>query len=143
MRFCPTYGTYTLYSGRYVTRALTLFFGEGKNFVTIKAADRLIDRALWVAEVVKRRVQGLHQVIEIKEREVVDVYEPKEEGLVRVEKKRFLTIIEVTLTKEPTAEQKNLPGYQKPTESKEADYLTKEKWQEQEAERKERNEKRG
>ena len=143
MRFCPTYGTHHFYSGRYVTRALTLFFGEGKNFVTIKAADRLIDRALWVAEVVKRRVQGLHQVIEIKEREVVDVYEPKEEGLVRVEKKRYLTIIEVTLTKEPTAEQKKLPGYQTPIESKEADYLTKEKWQEQEAERKERNEKRG
>ena len=115
MRFCPTYGIYPFDLGRYVTRALTLFFGEGKNFVTIKAADRLIDRALWVAEVVKRRVPGLHQVIEINEREVVDVFEPKEEGLVRVEKKRYLTIIEVTLTKEPTAEQKKLPGYQTPT----------------------------
>ena len=143
MRFCPTYGTSIPYSGRYVTRALSLFFGEGKNFVTIKAADRLIDRALWVAEVVKRRVQGLHQIIEIKEREVVDVYEPKEEGLLRVEKKRYLTIIEVTLTKEPTAEQKKMPGYQTPTESKEAEYLTKEKWAEQEAERKDRADKRG
>lgn len=64
--------------GRYVSRALTLFFGEGKSYVTIKAADRLMDRALWVAEVVKRRVSGLHEIIEIKEREVVDVYEPKE-----------------------------------------------------------------
>lgn len=143
MRFCPTYGTHPSHSGRYVTRALNLFFGEGKNFVTIKAADRLIDRALWVAEVVKRRVQGLHQVIEIKEREVVDVYEPKEEGLVRVEKKRYLTIIEVTLTKEPTAEQKKLPGYQAPSESPNAEYLTKDKWEQQEAERKERAEKRG
>lgn len=126
-----------------MTRALTLFFGEGKNFVTIKAADRLIDRALWVAEVLKRRVQGLHQIIEIKEREVVDVYEPKEEGLVRVEKKRYLTIVEVTLTKEPTAEQKKLPGYQAFTESKDAEYLSKEKWEQQESERKERAEKRG
>jgi len=87
------------YSGRYVSRALTLFFGEGKSFVTIKAADRLIERALWVAEVVKRRVAGLHQITEIKEREVVDVYEPREEGLLKVEQKRYLTIIEVTLTK--------------------------------------------
>jgi hypothetical protein len=36
-----------------------------------------MDRALWVAEVLKRRVEGLHSVVEIKEREVVDVYEPK------------------------------------------------------------------
>ena len=42
MKFSPTYG-------RYVSRALTLFFGEGKSFVTVKAADRLMDRALWVA----------------------------------------------------------------------------------------------
>jgi hypothetical protein len=35
--------------GRYVGRGLTLLFGEDKPFVTIKAAERLIDRALWVA----------------------------------------------------------------------------------------------
>lgn len=131
MKFSPTYGTFYSNSGRYVSRALTLFFGEGKSFVTIKAADRLIDRALWVAEVVKRRVAGLHQITEIKEREVVDVYEPREEGLLRVEKKRFLTIIEVTLTKEPTAEQKKLVGYQAPLELKSEEFLTKESWQKQ------------
>lgn len=62
MKFSPTYGTHHSYLGRYVTRALTLFFGEGKSFVTVKAADRLMDRALWVAEVLKRRVAGLHQI---------------------------------------------------------------------------------
>ncbi len=119
------------YSGRYISRALTLFFGENKTFVTVKAADRLMDRALWVAEVIKRRVPGLHQIIEIKEREIVDVYEPREEGLVRVEQKRFLTIIEVTLTKEPTADQKKAPGYQAPIQGKAEDFLTKEKWEKQ------------
>jgi DNA-binding protein len=78
MKFSPTYGNFRHNSGRYVSRALTLFFGQGKSFVTIKAADRLMDRALWVAEVLKRRVEGLHAVVEIKEREVVDVYEPRE-----------------------------------------------------------------
>lgn len=91
-----------------------MFFGEGKSFVTVKAADRLMDKALWVAEILKRKVGGLHQITEIKEREIVDVYEPKEEGLVRVEQKRFLTIIEITLTTSPTAEQKKAPGYQAP-----------------------------
>lgn len=60
MKFSPTYGNSFIYLGRYVTRALTLFFGEGKSFVTIKAADRLMDRALWVAEVLKRKVADLH-----------------------------------------------------------------------------------
>ena len=131
MKFSPTYGTDWYNSGRYIGRALTLFFGEGKQFVTIKAADRLMDRALWVAEIVKRKVAGLHSIVEIKEREVVDVYEPREEGLVRVEQKRYLTIIEVVLTKEPTADQKKAPGYHAPFAGKTEDFLTKEKWEKQ------------
>jgi hypothetical protein len=39
-----------------VSRALTLFFADAKTFVTIKAAEKLMDRALWVAEVVRRKV---------------------------------------------------------------------------------------
>lgn len=53
------------YSGRYVARGLTLFFGEDKSTIVIKAAERLIERALWVAEVLKRKVAGLHQVTTI------------------------------------------------------------------------------
>lgn len=63
---------------------------------------------------IKRRVEGLHQITELKEHEVIDVYEPKEEGLVTVRQKRFLTVVEVTLTKEPTAAQKGAVGYQAP-----------------------------
>lgn len=48
-----------------------------------------------------------------------------------MEKKRYLTIIEVTLTKNPSAEDKKQPGYQAPIDASEADYLTKEKWEEQ------------
>ena len=129
--------------GKYITRALTLFFGEDKKFVTIKAAERLIDRALWVAEVIRRKVPGLHQVINISEKKIVDVFEPREEGLVRVEKERFLTIVEVTLTKEPTADQKKAPGYQVPLKETEGEFLTKEKWQEREKERSERRTERG
>ena len=76
-----------------MSRALNLFFGEDKSFVTIKAAEKVSDKALWVAEVVKRRVEGLHQINNITEREIVDIYEPKEEGLLRVEQRRYLTIL--------------------------------------------------
>jgi hypothetical protein len=72
--------------------------------VTIKAAERLMDRALWVAEVVRRKVEGLHQIVHVTEKKIVDVYEPTEEGLVTVRQERFLTILEVTLTRDPTAE---------------------------------------
>jgi DNA-binding protein len=65
MRFSERYGKTFPYIGKYVSRALTLFFGEGKNFVTIKAAERLMDRALWVAEVLRRKVEGLHQIVHV------------------------------------------------------------------------------
>lgn len=99
MRFSNRYGINMFILGKYVSRALTLLFGEDKKFVTIKAAERLIDRALWVAEVVRRKVEGLHQIINISEKKTVDVYEPREEGLLRVEQERFLTIVEITLTR--------------------------------------------
>jgi DNA-binding protein len=76
MRFNDTYGKSITISGRYVSRALTLLFGEGKSFVTIKAAEKLMDRALWVAEVVRRKVEGLHQIVHVTEKKIVDVYEP-------------------------------------------------------------------
>ncbi len=60
-----------------MARALTLFFGESKSFVTIKAAEKLMDKALWVAEVVRRKVQGLHMIVNVSERKVVDVWEPR------------------------------------------------------------------
>jgi len=114
MKSSPTYGKSLIYLGRYIGRGLTLFFGEDKQFVVVKAAERLIEKALWVAEVLRRKVPDLHQIINITEKKIVDVYMPKEEGLVEVKQERFLTIIEVTLTKNPTEEQKKAPGYQAP-----------------------------
>lgn len=122
-----------------MSRALTLFFGEGKKFVTIKAAERLMDKALWVAEVLRRKVEGLHQIVNVTEKKIVDVYEPLEEGLVTVSDERFLTVLEVTLTLEPTADQKKHPGYHTPLTIK-GDFLTKESWAEREQQRGERRE---
>eukprot|EP00919_Chromeraceae_sp_WS-2016_P026206 GHVR01062016.1.p1 GENE.GHVR01062016.1~~GHVR01062016.1.p1 ORF type:complete len:112 (-),score=9.11 GHVR01062016.1:506-841(-) len=111
MKNSPTYGNLTFYLGKYISRALTLFFGEDQNVVTLKAAEKLIDKALWVAEILKRKVTGLHQIINITEKKIVDTYMPLEEGLIKVEKERYLTIIEVTLTKTPTADEKKHIGY--------------------------------
>jgi hypothetical protein len=102
--------------------------------VTIKAAEKLMERALWVAEVVRRKVDGLHMIVHVNERKIVDVWEPTEEGLVAVREERFLTILEVTLTKTPTAEEKKHPGYHTPLDLK-GGFLTKESWQKGELER--------
>jgi hypothetical protein len=96
-----------------------------------------MDRALWVAEVVRRKVEGLHQIVHVTERQVVDVYEPKEEGLQTVREERFLTILEVTLTREPTADQRKHAGYHAPLNIK-SDFLTKETWEQGEKARAER-----
>ena len=101
-----------------------------------------MDRALWVSEVLRRKVKGLHQIVSITEKKIVDTWEPREEGLVTVKQERFLTILEVTLTKKPTAEQLQHPGYHAPLEIK-SDFLTKETWEKDEKERAERREKRG
>ena len=57
--------------------------------------------------------------------------------MLTVREERFLTILEVTLTRNPTAEQLKHPGYHTPLKIK-ADFLTKESWEKGEAERKQR-----
>ena len=118
-------------------RALTLFFGEDKKFVTIKAAEKLMDKALWVAEVIRRKVEGLHMVVHVSEKKIVDTWEPREEGLLTVKQERYLTILEVTLTKAPSAEEKKHVGYHSPLTGK-GDYLTKESWEKDQKEREDR-----
>ena len=87
-----------------------------------------MDKVLWVSEVIRRKVEGLHQIVNVSERKVVDVWEPREEGLKVVHQERFLTVLEVILTKEPTAEQLKHPGYHAPLAIK-ADFLNKESWE--------------
>jgi hypothetical protein len=76
-------------------------------------------------------------IVKISEKKIVDVWEPKEEGLVTVRQERFLTVLEVTLTKAPTADEKKEPGYHQPLTTK-GEYLTKATWEQGEKEREER-----
>ena len=99
-----------------------------------------MDKALWVAEVVRRKVEGLHMIINVTEKKIVDTWEPREEGLLTVKQERFLTILEVTLTKNASAEEKKNVGYHVPLGK--GDYLTKESWENGEKERQERRERR-
>ena len=86
--------------------------------VLIKGSGAAISKACTVAEILRHRIKGLSQIIKITNNEVVDVYEPREEGLNTVTIKRKLTVIEIKLTTEKL-DGLNVLGYQPPLDEKE------------------------
>ena len=83
----------------YVTRAATVYNELNKEQVVIKASGNALTRAVTLAEVVKRRFKGLHQITSVGITEIVDEYEPLEEGLDKVTDTRSVSIIEIKLSK--------------------------------------------
>nr|CAG4708209.1 unnamed protein product [Naegleria fowleri] len=80
--------------------------------VVLKAMGKAIQKAVTIAEVLKRRVAGLHQITSIESQEIEDQYEPKEEGMDVVTKKRTVSSIIIKLSKKPL--DTNALGYQPP-----------------------------
>ncbi len=97
----------------YITYALTKL--DQHPSIMIKAMGRALSQAVTVAEIVKRRVIGLHQITSIDASEITDTWEPLEEGLKTVVTVRKVPSICIQLSKEPldTAN----PGYQPPLPS--------------------------
>lgn len=98
----------------YVGYALHMLEKSNSESITIKATGNAIPKAVNVVEILKRRVENLHQINRVRNVEVEDTYEPLEEGLDTVVVKRYLSLIEITLTKKLEAKQKQEPGYQEP-----------------------------
>jgi len=100
----------------YISYSINLFTTEEadkrKTLILIKAMGRAITKAINIAEVVKRRVVGLHQITQIESNTMVDVFEPLEQGLDSKEVTRNVSAITITLSKDPL-DAKN-PGYQHP-----------------------------
>jgi len=84
--------------------------------IVLKATGRAINKAVTTAEVVKRRIVGLHQETKLETLEIVDVWEPTEEGLKTVETTRRVASITITLTLDESkiATIKESTGYQQP-----------------------------
>ena len=85
---------------------------NGERFVVLKALGRASQSAISVAEVLKRRIAGLHQINEIANLEIVDVYQPLEEGLEIVEKSRYVSALRIVLSLDEL--DTNHVGYQAP-----------------------------
>lgn len=88
---------------------------EPQKFDTIvlKATGRAINKAVTTAEVVKRRISGLHQITALETLEITDVWEPIEQGLKEVETKRRVASITITLSRADDVD-KDAAGYQQP-----------------------------
>lgn len=107
-------------TGRYISYAGKLLKDEKFDSFTIRATGTALSTAITVAEIMKRRFRGLHQIAKIGCTEVEDEYEPLEEGLEPVKDVRNISFIEIKLT---TVEPEEKPqGYQAPV----ADDLVKE-----------------
>merc|ERR1712226_97590 len=96
----------------YVSRAATVYNELNKPKVVIKATGSALTKAVTAAEVIKRRFKGLHQVTKIGNQDIVDEWEPIEEGLDKVVETRQMPYIEITLSKE--ALDTSDVGYQAP-----------------------------
>jgi len=97
--------------GGYISYAFKLVQDENKSWV-IKAMGQTIHKAITVAEILKRRIEGLHQINELASVKVVDIYEPLEEGLDRVELTRHIPSISITLSTQQLDSHHS--GYQSP-----------------------------
>ena len=93
---------------------------EETDTLHYSACGGAISKLIVVAEVLKHRIPGLHQINTLKCIKVKDTYEPKEEDLDTVIVERFITLLEIVLTtKDP--EEHDPIGYQPPIPAEEID----------------------
>merc|ERR1711870_155343 len=117
----------------YVSRAATVYNELKKPKVVIKASGNALTKAVTAAEVIKRRFKDLHQITALGTVEIVDEYEPLEEGLDKVTDTRNVSTIEIVLSKD--ALDTSNKGYQPPIDEslvKEYDKEAKERAKEKE-----------
>lgn len=98
--------------GRYLRRAHeVLISGETPHeSVVLRAAGAAISNLVPLAELIRRRIAGLHQNTEITTMELMEFREPYEGGEKR-EFKRTMTMLKVTLSKTADDEMKQSAGY--------------------------------
>ena len=83
---------------KYISYAASLLLEKKFDTVLITASGQATKNAYKVAEILRRRIVGLHQLNNLKTISVIDEYEPKEEWLDRFFVKRKLTVLEINLS---------------------------------------------
>lgn len=80
----------------------------------LKATGQSMLKTVKLAEILKRKIQGLHQINKVTRTQEEKIYIPLEEGLDEVVLMKDITILEIILTKNPNEKELKLPGYQPP-----------------------------
>ncbi|XP_019708582.1 uncharacterized protein [Elaeis guineensis] len=96
----------------YVSYASSLLQEKRVREIVLKAMGQAISKAVAVAEIIKKKIPGLHQDTAISSVSVTDVWEPIEEGLVPLETTRHVSMMSISLSTREL--NKNSPGYQAP-----------------------------
>ncbi|KHG13806.1 Alba-like protein C9orf23 [Gossypium arboreum] len=91
----------------YISYAMTLLQEKGANEIVLKATGRAINKTVMIAELIKRRIAGLHQNTSTGSIDITDTWEPLEEGLLPLETTRHVSIITITLSKKISTSNSN------------------------------------
>ena len=97
----------------YISYAIGLFDQEDNDSITLKAMGRAINKCVTITDILKRKMP-LHQITKLSSEEIIDVFEPLEEGLDVVESKRYVSCMVVTLSKTGKNMDTSDIGYQAP-----------------------------
>lgn len=87
----------------FMIHAFLLFFcccclqSEGSPTISLRAMGRAINKAVTIAEILKRKIP-LHQWNILSSVDMVDVYEPTEEGLDVIQSRRYVSCMTITLS---------------------------------------------
>jgi DNA-binding protein len=85
--------------------------------VVLTGCGRAIPKAVAVAEILKRRVPGAHQVTDVSSLTNDDRFEAIESGLDDVRETRRVSVVRVALCRDAREMDANAPGYQPPIEA--------------------------
>ncbi|CAI0555196.1 unnamed protein product [Linum tenue] len=96
----------------YISYATALLQEKGSSEIVLKAMGRAINKTVMIAEIIKRRIVGLHQITGIGSTDITDTWEPLEEGLLPLETTRHVSMITITLSKKEL--DTSSTGYQPP-----------------------------
>ena len=91
-----------------------VFTKEKTEVVKIRSYGAGLSMAVKLAEVVKTKVKGLHQINRISNVEIEDIYIPLEEGLDEVKITKQISVLEIELTKKKEEGIESHHGYQEP-----------------------------
>jgi len=101
-----------------ITTAMNMLQGGGNKHVELKAMGKAINKAVTIAEILKRKMP-LHQITTLSSCEIVNVYEPLEEGLETVVNQHYVSCLTIFLSTDSSGMDVHNIGYQPPLPSSE------------------------